>query len=1076
MLSRLLTLTLLFTSYLVSGQTEINALRDAYNAAYNDGSYETALVKVDEIIAYWKSENQQDSVAYYRYKRAHTLGQNGESYKAAQEARYLIDELASAQPLPKFMGSLYFSYGKNILFQSQFVEATQALNKCIAFESQRALPDSANIASALEWKGIACIYTDTLDKAQILIEKALDLQYAINDSTATEIAYTLNSLAGVYYQRNLLFETNAAYEEAYRILKLNLAPDHPHTLSIASNLSNVKSAIGEISGALKLLESAIAGHEKQKSVYNLIYEYHNLASIYATSLHDAKRARVYFLRSLNLADSLLPQPDFHRASIYDGLGGTNLYEENYLKADSFFLLAYRERLQMNEESKSGLGQSSYNLGITSEGLGNSARAERYYTESLEYFRASFGQNHPKTANALFELADLDWMKGNHDKALHTYRQCLEIYTTSLTPHHAYPLQANIKLAMRFEEINLPDSVSRYIKKAWEGVCDTKGAPIRLDELSQYPIDFVDPEVLELIDLNLNLLIKKRNIIGNPGIQEGVEIMKLMDKLMVELWPMLNFENETTPLLQLIKSIYRKGVLFAATENTDNDAVKTLYLNSIEQSQSASIRSALQNRKAMHYANVPDSIIEKDRRLREKLYFAQSSSRTEQTEYQDKLNFSALNEWRDFQNELIRQYPEWYSARYAPTIPELAEVQKKLTESDASLVTYFAADTSLVILLADGDNFQIFSSSIPIAWKDSVRTYRSLIENRASPKRLANLSNYLYTLFWQPIEGKVKKKVMLIPDGALNFLNFEALISDLPETDAYADWDWLLKKHVFLYRNALPGKEKPIRIVKKEFLALVPGFSDELKTEYHNQLETIQLSDSTFTHWVQTPWSVKFAEELRSAGKVFIGIYATKSAFKENAATAEILHFGTHAVLDDTKPLSSYLALTPEPAKQDDGYLYAYELYNQPLNAQLAILTACETGIGTYREGEGVISLAHAFRYAGCPNVVYSLWKIDDKQSTWLIKEFYNHLDDNQHFSDALHLAKLDYLAQHTGELNAPYYWAGIVLTGSDGKLSSKNGILHKYGWIIVSGTCVLLFVMFQFRKKKNKKDQVNKII
>src|SRR5690554_5185292 len=1069
MLPRLLTIVFFFSSFLALAQTDLDALRNAFNRAYDSGDFETALDKVDALITYWQAKNQRDSVAFYRYRRAHTLGQQGEAYRGAKEASALVSELEAKPPLPDFMGSVYFSYGKILVYLSEFTDATAILNKCIAFESSRAQPDTANMASAIEWKGIACIYTDSLDKAQTLIEKALDLRYAIYDSTSTEIAYALNSLAGLYYQRNFLAETNAAYEEAYRIMKLSLPPDHPHILNIASNLSNVKSDIGEIGSALSLLHYTIASFEKQNAVYNLIPEYHNLGSIYATALHDGKRARVYFYRSLTLADSLLPKPDFNRASIYDGIGGSYLYEENYLKADSFFLLAYRERLEMSEASKSSLGQSSYNLGLTSEGLGNRQRAEMYYTKSLKYYRSSFGENHPKTANALFELADLDWMKGNHEKALDAYRKCLEIYTSNLTTLHAYPLQTNIKLASRFEELNLPDSVDRYNKKAWEGVCDTNGEPIILSKLSQYRLAFVDPEVLVLIDSNLDRLLKKKRLIGSIENKEGDELMKTMDKLMIELWPMLNFENETSSLLPIIKSIYRKGVFFGASSGTEDDAIKTLFLNSIEQSQSASIRSALQNSEALKYAHVPDSIVEKDRSLRERLHFAQANSKAELTEYQDQFNFNALRAWRDFQNELINQYPEWYTARYAPVIPNLKEVQTELLKSDASLVAYFAADTSLVILVGDGNELQTFSNALPGAWQDSVRTYRSLIEKRADPKRLASLSYYLYTLFWEPIEGRVKKRVMLIPDGTLNFLNFEALVSELPQTSEYADWEWLIKKHVLLYRNTLPGNEKPIKMVEKEVLALAPGFSDELKAKYKSELNNSTNYDSTFARWVQTPWSVEFAEGLQSAGKVFVGTAATKSAFKENAATAKILHFGTHAVLNDSKPLSSYLALMPQPSKSDDGYLYAYELYNQPLNAQLAILTACETGLGTYREGDGVISLAHAFRYAGCPNVMYSLWQIDDKQSTWLIKEFYKNLDDHQLFSDALHSAKIEYLARHSGELNAPYYWAGIVLTGSDGRLSAKTGLLKNSSWIILSTTVVLLIIVASFRKKKSTK-------
>src|SRR5690606_19062770 len=123
----------------------------------------------------------------------------------------------------------------------------------------------------------------------------------------------------------------------------------------------------------------------------------------------------------------------------------------------------------------------------------------------------------------------------------------------------------------------------------------------LKNLSQYPVAYVDPFVLNLIDFHLSTLLSKKHLIDENSFEEGAELMKTMDELMEELWPVLNFENENNALLPLIKDIYRKGVMLASLRPDGSDNVG-IYLNSLEQSRSASIRSALQNRHAMHYAN------------------------------------------------------------------------------------------------------------------------------------------------------------------------------------------------------------------------------------------------------------------------------------------------------------------------------------------------------------------------------------------------------------------------------------------------------------------------------------------
>jgi len=138
------------------------------------------------------------------------------------------------------------------------------------------------------------------------------------------------------------------------------------------------------------------------------------------------------------------------------------------------------------------------------------------------------------------------------------------------------------------------------------------------------------------------------------------------------------------------------------------------------------------------------------------------------------------------------------------------------------------------------------------------------------------------------------------------------------------------------------------------------------------------------------------------------------------------------------PLGSYWALTPSLDGLDDGYLHAYELFNQRLAANLAMLTACETGLGYYRQGDGAISLAYAFEYTGCPNVLHSFWKIDDKQSTWIVSQFYTHWENPINFSSPLRKAKLDYIQKFQGELAAPYYSGVLVLTGQDGQLLKRQ--------------------------------------
>jgi CHAT domain-containing protein len=136
-------------------------------------------------------------------------------------------------------------------------------------------------------------------------------------------------------------------------------------------------------------------------------------------------------------------------------------------------------------------------------------------------------------------------------------------------------------------------------------------------------------------------------------------------------------------------------------------------------------------------------------------------------------------------------------------------------------------------------------------------------------------------------------------------------------------------------------------------------------------------------------------------------------------------------MNATSPMYSRLVLSKDSAGADaegDGYLHAYEIYELDLRAQLAVLTACETGTGK-DDGEGVRSLGYGFAYAGCPSLVTSLWSIDEQISSAIIKRFYELLADGLPKHLAMRQAKLDHLASVEGELALPYYWAGLVLVG-----------------------------------------------
>ena len=175
--------------------------------------------------------------------------------------------------------------------------------------------------------------------------------------------------------------------------------------------------------------------------------------------------------------------------------------------------------------------------------------------------------------------------------------------------------------------------------------------------------------------------------------------------------------------------------------------------------------------------------------------------------------------------------------------------------------------------------------------------------------------------------------------------------------------------------------------------------------------------------------------------------ATESNFKQFSGSHSLLHLTTHSLIDFENPEVSCLLFEQATDSLEDGKLHTYELYNMKLSAQMAVLSACNTGIGKLQQGEGVMSLAHAFTYAGCPNVIMSLWQVNDHSTAQLMQHFYQNLADGKAKDVALREAKLSYLASADPLKASPHFWAGFVSIGEQAPLREQSNTFIR--WILL---------------------------
>jgi CHAT domain-containing protein len=152
--------------------------------------------------------------------------------------------------------------------------------------------------------------------------------------------------------------------------------------------------------------------------------------------------------------------------------------------------------------------------------------------------------------------------------------------------------------------------------------------------------------------------------------------------------------------------------------------------------------------------------------------------------------------------------------------------------------------------------------------------------------------------------------------------------------------------------------------------------------------------------------------------------------KRDLSRFRYIHFATHGLLNSAQPELSGLvfSLVDETGQPQDGFLRLHEVFNLKLNAEVVVLSACQTALGKEVRGEGLIGLTRGFMYAGAPRVLASLWPVDDLATAELMKRFYRGLlKDNARPAAALRAAQLEIAKQKRWA--APFYWAGFVMQG-----------------------------------------------
>ncbi|MBK6263653.1 CHAT domain-containing protein [Marivirga sp. S37H4] len=402
---------------------------------------------------------------------------------------------------------------------------------------------------------------------------------------------------------------------------------------------------------------------------------------------------------------------------------------------------------------------------------------------------------------------------------------------------------------------------------------------------------------------------------------------------------------------------------------------------------------------------------------------------------NRINFSL----KKVRRSISQKYTEDKIPRFT-----IEQIQEKLKNEKAGMSFYFYGQDAIyqfIITESLADLKQIpFDNDLKI----SIQNFIAFFDTPSAINN--NINSYKTTAFelyrkLQLDQLNEVENLLIIPDGVLGFIPFEALLTHKTRTNIYKEMPFLMKHSKMFYNtSAAFYMNAQVREKGEKVLGIFPVFEGRKR---------------------MLKYSLDEAELMRANPKaqIFVREEATKANFLKQLGQNDILHLSTHA--------SGGNFVVPANIEFIDDVMLVHELYGLSIDPYLVVLSACETGVGKLQKGEGAMSIARAFQYAGVQNLLFSLWQVNDYSTARLMQEFYQSYDKTHSAFVANQQSKWHYLENEeiSNPKKSPYYWSAFVYYGVPETVESGNGYFYI---IIISTLLSILIIAIALKYKKPK--------
>ncbi|MCA2795468.1 tetratricopeptide repeat protein [Microcystis sp. M100S2] len=823
-----------------------------------------------------------------------------------------------------------------------------------------------------------------------LAEQALAIRKKVLGDNHPDTAQSLNNLAELYTVQGRYSEAEPLYKQALAIIKQQLGDNHPYTATSLNNLALLYQSQGRYSEAEPLYKEALAIRKQQlgDNHPDTAASLNNLAELYRVQGRYSEAEPLY-KQALAIWKKQLGDNHPDTAISLNNLAGLYESQGRYSEAEPLYKQALAIRKQQLGDNHPSTATSLNNLAGLYESQGRYSEAEPLYKQALAIRKQQLGDNHPSTATSLNNLAGLYQSQGRYSEAEPLYKEALAIIKQQLGDNH--PLTAaslNNLAGLYWSQDDIPQAIN-YLSQglAVEEYNLLENLKMGDDKQKQDYMAKVLGTTNSVISLNLQA------VPNNP------EVTRLALKTILERKGRIL--DVSTNSLQILRQ---------RTDDPESQQLLTQLIEVRTQLSNLTFKKPEDIKNPEIYRQQINEVTEKAKEIEGKIGVRSAEFRS----LSQPITLEGIQKLIPADAALVE------IVRYQPYNPKAPENQR-----------FGNPRYAVYILYPNGDiKAKDLGEAKPI--DDKLIYFRDNLADAETPlPQLQKSARKLDETLMQPIRQLLgnTKTILLSPDAALNLIPFEALVD---ENNQY-----LVENYHITYltsgRDLLRLKDK-FASQQSPLIVADPFYGKA--GEKVALTRSIDLSEFTFPGLPGTEQEAKAIKNLLPQATVLTGSQATENAVKQ-VKKPNILHIATHGFF---KPESNVIenpllrsglvlaGVTIGQSAGDDGVLTALETTNLNLvGTKLVVLSACDTGKGDIKIGQGVYGLRRALVIAGSESQLISLWKVSDDATKDLMVAYYGRLQKGEGRSEALRQIQLGMLK---GEKQKhPFYWASFIPSG-----------------------------------------------